>query len=118
MSRAALSTLVFGIYLWILGLTLIIAPNPFLGVFGIEPTQELWIRMVGGLACVLGYYYLVLTRAESRAFFRASIPGRFGFLLFCIGLVVTGWAPKVLVVFGAIDAVGACWTGLCLREKS
>lgn len=58
MSKATISILVFGVYLVLLSAILILAPNVLLWFFGIPPTNEVWIRVAGVLALILGFYYL------------------------------------------------------------
>ena len=47
MSRAARSVFVFAIYLFVLGLWLLLVPNTLLRLFGMPDAQDVWIRVVG-----------------------------------------------------------------------
>lgn len=87
MSRSAVSLRVFSLYMFVLGLTLILVPNLLLRAFGFPLTREVWIRIVGMLVLILGYYDLMASRTENIALFRWSVHVR---LL----------APIVLGVFG------------------
>jgi hypothetical protein len=58
MSSVTTSLLVFGIYLIVGGLGFAFAPNMGLGMFALPPTTEPWIRVVGTLILVIGYYYV------------------------------------------------------------
>jgi len=49
MSKAAFTVKAFGVCLAVLGLTLVVASNVLLGLFGIPATSEVWIRVVGEL---------------------------------------------------------------------
>ena len=115
MSKSATSVFVFALYLFVIGLTLLVVPNLLLGLFGIPETGEVWIRVVGTVVTILGYYYLQAARNELTAFFRATVYGRTAVLVFFIAFVVLKLAPPALILFGAIDAAGAMWTALCLR---
>jgi hypothetical protein len=117
MSKSAKSIRVFAIYPIVVGLSLVVAPNLVLALFGIPETQEVWIRVLGALAAILGYYYLQASRDESKMFFRATVYGRTAFLLFCVAFVVLGLAQPLLILFGLVDGAGAVWTGLCLRQE-
>jgi hypothetical protein len=64
MSRAAKSLLVFAIYLMGLSLILLAVPNALLQPFGLDPTSEVWIRVVGMLVACLAVYYLVAVTNE------------------------------------------------------
>ena len=115
MSHAAKSILVFGVYILVLGVVLLVAPNILLGLFGIPPTTDVWIRVLGVLVGILGFYYIQAGRNELTAFFRATLYGRCALLVLFIGLVVLGFAPAMLILIGVIDFLGAVWTGFALR---
>lgn len=116
MSAAGRSIQVFGIYLMLLGLVLLVAPNLLLALFGIAPTGEVWIRIVGMLAGFLGLYYTQAARVCDRAFFRTtvfvrlSVPGFFG------AFVALAMAPPALMLFALVDVAGAAWTASALRR--
>ncbi|MGA9994268.1 MAG: hypothetical protein WBP93_02585, partial [Pyrinomonadaceae bacterium] len=57
MSQAAKSLFVFGIYLFGLGLILLFVPNLILQLFGVTPTNEVWIRLNGMFVLCLSFYY-------------------------------------------------------------
>ena len=118
MSKAAISVFVFSIYLFVLGLILVAFPNVLLSLFRLPETNEVWIRVVGMLVLVLGYFYSIAAQNELTSFLRASVIGRFSVLVFFVAFVLLGFAPPTLVLFGVIDAVAAIWTGLALRAQS
>ena len=117
-SRAALSVKVFSFYLFALAGILIVAPNQFLMVFGLATTDEVWIRVVGVLAAVLGFYYFEASRRQWTGFMRATVYGRFGVLVGFACLVGLGLAPPVLLLFGVVDAAAAVWTARGLRADT
>jgi hypothetical protein len=49
MRLAARSVFFFGIYLIVLGSTLLTRPNVILGIFGVPLTAGVWVRIVGML---------------------------------------------------------------------
>ena len=57
MTAASKSVYYFGLYLYLTGITLIFIPNLFLSTLGLPETHEVWIRVVGVLAMVIGFYY-------------------------------------------------------------
>lgn len=118
MSKPAISVQVFGIYLVVLAVTLTVAPNMLLEVFGIAAAREPWIRVLGVVVFVLGAYYVVAARRELMPFIRATVWGRMVVLLAFAGLVVLKLAPWQLVLFGLVDAAGAAWTALVLRARA
>ena len=116
MSRAAVSVFAFGIYLVALGLALLVVPNVLLSLFAYPSTTEIWIRILGFILVVLGYYYIVAARHELTPFFRASVYGRPAVLVCFAGFALLGIAEPVLVLFGGIDLLGAIWTAFALRS--
>jgi hypothetical protein len=106
---------VFSIYLFVLGSILVVVPNLLLAPFGFPHTSEVWVRVVGVLVVILGYYYLTAARAELTPFLRATVVGRSAVLVTLIAFVVLGFAPPILILLGVIDAAAAAWTGWALR---
>jgi hypothetical protein len=115
MSRAAVSMFAFAVYLFVLGVVLLVAPNVLLGIFGFEPTTEVWVRIVGMLVVFLGYYYLSAARGEVVPFMLWSVQARPFVIVFFAVFVALGWAKPALILFGAVDLAGAVWTYLALR---
>jgi hypothetical protein len=110
MSPAARSLFVYGLYMVASGLAFAIAPNVLLGLAGLPPTAEPWIRVFALLVAVLGLYYVVAARHELTAFFRITVVGRVLMLVGLIALVVLGGYSWRLVLFGVPDQLSALWT--------
>ena len=117
MSKAATSVFVFAIYLFVLGLVLVAFPNVLLSLFNLAQTNEVWIRVVGMLVLILGYYYTTAAQNELIPFLRATVIARYSVLVFFIAFVLLDFAPPTLILFGVIDAAAATWTGLALRAQ-
>jgi hypothetical protein len=115
MSKAAMSLRIFGVYLMLLGVGLVVAPNPLLSLFGLAPTGEVWIHVVGLLVFNIGIYYWFAAPSEWRPLFAASIVARVLVLAAFSAFALLGMAKPVLILFGAVDAAGALWTWLALR---
>ena len=118
MSRAALSMLVFGIYLALLAVALLIAPNAVIGAFGLPPTSEVWIRVAAFLAGAIGYYYVRAALAEVRPFFHWTVHARLTVPLFFGAFVAFGLARPALMLLAAVDLVAALWTAWALRADA
>jgi len=116
MSSAARSVYVSGIYLLVVGGILLGAPNTLLMVLGLPPTTEPWIHVAGIPIMAMGMLFASSARAENRWFFRASVWVRVFALISFVMLAVLQVAPAVVVGFGIVDALGALWTRLSLRE--
>jgi hypothetical protein len=117
MSRAAVSMFVFGIYLLVLAPTLVVAPAFLTGLFGLDAPQEVWIRVTGVIAGVLGFYYVFTARREAKDFFWATVWGRPAVIVFFTAFVLLDLAEPVLILFGVVDLLGAGWTFAALRAE-
>lgn len=115
MSPAARSVYWFGVYLIVLGAGLLAVPGPLLAPFGIVPADA-WIRVVGLLAALIGMYYLLAARHEFMPIIQASVMARLLVLPTFALLIAMAGAPAALLLFGAVDAAAAVWTGLQLRR--
>lgn len=116
MSSSAKSVLVFGIYLMLTGLVLLVLPNLLLGLFALPPTNEVWIRVVGMLLLFLGVYYYRAARKEFADFIQWTVYLRATVVFFLSGFVALGLASPPLILFGLVDLLGAIWTALSLRS--
>jgi hypothetical protein len=116
MSRAAKSLFVFGIYLCVLGLILLLAPNLLLRAFGAPPTNEVWIRVNGMFVLCLSFYYVLAARDELAVFIRWTVWARVAVIFYFAAFVLLVSAPKALLLFGLIDLLAAVWTWLALKE--
>ena len=117
MSRSARSVFVFGLYLVMLGILLLVVPNFLLGMFFLHSTSEVWIRVVGMLLLILGSYYIQMARKEMIDFFQWTVYVRPTTILFFSAFVLLGFAGPSLILFGAVDILGAIWTGMPLRSS-
>ncbi|AVR97299.1 hypothetical protein [Pseudoduganella armeniaca] len=116
MSRAAFSARVFSLYVMAVGAALVLVPNLLLGLFGIAPTGEIWIRVAGLIAFNLGIY--VWVAAHHRPFLQASVYTRSLVFVVLTGFAVTGMGEPMLALFGVLDLAGAIWTLLALRADA
>ena len=116
MTPAARSVQVFGWYIVVLGLTLLVVPNILLGLFGFEPTTEPWIRVVGTILIPLGAIYLVAAKSEATAVFRITVWNRCWILVAFVAFWQLGIAEPQLILFAIVDVTGAVWTWVSLRK--
>ena len=119
MSRVARSVFVFGLYLIVVGLGLLLAPNAFLAPLGFPPAQDpSWLRVLGVLTLCLAYYYIFAARAGLTGFFRWTVQVRIGvFVVFGL-LVLLKLAPAPLALLGTVDLLAAMWTAFALRSAT
>ncbi len=116
MSQAAKSLFVFGIYLCGLGLILLLVPNLLLQVFGVSPTNEVWIRINGMFVLCLSFYYVQAARNRLTIFIRWTVWARIAVIIYFVAFVLLASAPKALLLFGLIDLLAAIWTWLALKK--
>ena len=117
MSNTAKSILAHGIYLLGLAVVLLTIPNVPLKIVGLPETNEVWIRVVGFLSLVLGYYYVQEARRDETEFFRSTILPRVLAIVFFIIFVVLGFAPINLLILIAVDPIFILWTYFALRSS-
>jgi hypothetical protein len=65
---------------------------------------------------VIGAYDIVGARAECLAFMRASVFARTAFGVAAVFLVIVGQKPIPMILLGAVDAAGALWTAVALKQ--
>ena len=116
MSAVARSLIVFGWYLAGFGALLVFVPNLLLGVFGLPPTDEVWIRVVGVLVLIIAYYNVRLGREAYVPYARLTVHARVAVLVFLVAFVLAGLVRPILILVGAIDFAGALWTFAALRS--
>ncbi len=119
MSRVTKSIFFFGIYVLLLGATLVVAPNVLLKIFNVPETSEVWIRVAGMLVFIIGYYYVraATDKKDMTNFFRWTIYARTSVLVFFTVFVLLNYVKPILILFGVIDLAGAIWTAQALRSS-
>ena len=117
MSSAARSIFVFGLYLTVVGLGLILVPNTLLISLRLPPSAEIWPRVLGVVTLVLAYYYLQAARQELTAFFRWTVAARVVVFVIFATFVLLRLAPVPLVLLGAVDLAAAVWTARAMQSQ-
>lgn len=117
MSPAARSVFWFGFYPALTGVVLVLAPNLLLTLSGLPPTREAWIRLMGMLLVIIGFFYVQAGRAGLTPFFHWTIVSRLGSGAVVGGLVAGQLASPVSLLFWLVDLAGAIWTWHALRSE-
>ncbi len=115
MSAAAKTIFYFGIYVIFLGLTLLAAPGLPLALFRDQTEDVVWLRVLGLVVAILGFYYIQAARHELKPFFQATVYARPVVILVFIVMVLFRLGKPYMILFGLGDLLGALWTGLALR---
>ncbi|MFP3881611.1 MAG: hypothetical protein ACLFWH_04740 [Actinomycetota bacterium] len=114
---AVRSLQVWTVYVFAIGISLLLVPNVILGLFRIPETDEVWIRVVGVVVIALGVLYWSMVQRDDSPGMLATVYERyFAAAAFVVLAFTTG--PWQLVLFGVIDFLGASWTLVALRSKS
>lgn len=110
------SLLVQSIYVILTGLQLIFVPNMLIGMFGFDPTSEIWIKVLGIVILPLSAVYYAISNQGNREVVFSTIISRgfvgIGFIL----LALSGQAKYSLILFAGIDIATAVWTWLELKK--
>jgi hypothetical protein len=111
-----LSIFTWSIYLLGMGLGLLLIPDSIVDLFGMDPAKDIWIRVGGVVAVVLGIYYLGSAIHRARWMFWYSVPVRIasGVALAVLAVTESVWQ---LWLFAALDIASAAWTFTALRFK-
>ena len=99
-----------------MGLAFLFAPNILLPLLGLEPTSEIWIRILGMLVLALTFYYWTALNQNQISFARVSVWGR---LAFCAGLAILGvmFGQYIFIGFAVLEAGLALWTHRTLPKE-
>ena len=117
MTAAARSVLVYSIYVFGLGATLIFAPGVVLPIFGLAAPTDVWIHVAGMTVIFLGILYFRAAREETRWIFESSVALRYAVPFIFAGFIVAGLAPWNLLLLTPLDVIFATWTLLSLRGE-
>ena len=120
MNATSTSLRAFGLYMIIIpGLGLMLMPEFILDLFGLNHGSSLWLaRMVGLLACIIGIFDLLIAKHQLKEVYKATVVLRYFAALFMIFLLMIGEVEIMILLFAAIDALGATWTLWTLRKTA
>ena len=117
MSKSAKSVLIFGIYLGIIGLILLIIPNMLITPFGIDATSEVWIRLSGILLMAIAVYYYLGAKNELVVILKATAFIRITIILFFSVFAILKLVSPNIIIFSVVDLLGGIWTFLMLKKE-
>lgn len=118
MSKSAFSIKVFAVYLFIAGALLAIVPNVLLSILFIPQSSEVWIRVIGVIAFMIGIYGWDAATHEAKSFFVTSVYTRcIVFVAFTV-FAALGLGSPMIILFGFADLAGGIWTYFALRADA
>ncbi len=109
-SQAAFSTLCWGLYMFVNGTSMMLYPSHTLEMMGMATTVDIWIRMAGLLALVLGFYYVQMGRYYFAPFYSWKMIGHAAGILIMTLFYLLGLAPATIFLLCLTDALAALWT--------
>ena len=118
MSKSAFSAKVFAIYLFIAGALLATVPNVLLSLLFIPQTSEVWIRVIGVIAFMVGIYAWDAATHEAKSFFVTSVYTRCLVFVAFAAFAALGLGSPMIVLFGVVDLLGGIWTHHALRADA
>ena len=116
MSGASKSVLVYSIYVFGLGVTLLLIPNIPLPLFGLPEAKDVWIRVAGMTVIFLSIFYFIAARNDFKPFFVASVWFRFAVVGFFAAFAAAGFTSWNILLFTPLDVLFALWTLFELRK--
>jgi hypothetical protein len=118
MKSVTMSLKVFGIYLILIpGIGLMIVPELILDLFSLRHGGENWLpRMIGLLAFIIGCFEISIAKNQISKLYNLTVYLRYFAALFMVGLWLTGEVEISILAFAAIDAAGATWTMLTIKN--
>ncbi len=117
MSKSAKSVFIYGVYLAINGLLLLLVPNVLLNSLSIEPTTEVWIRLAGILLMAISVYYFIAAKYEFIVIMKATAFIRFSIIFFFTAFVLLKMVSPSIIIISVIDFLGGVWTFLMLKNE-
>ena len=116
MNQSSLSMAVFCVYMLLLGLAFLINPNPVITLFGFQPVDDFWIRIIGLVLLILSFYYYMAIKEKAYNFYKWTTYGRMPIFFVFLIFVLLGIAPPILLAFGAFETGCAFWTKAALKK--
>lgn len=107
----------FSFYPLLAGLSMVLAPALPLQILG-WPVEGLdWIRMLGVVTMIVGYYYYQLGSNNVLAFCRYSSQMRLLIPLAFVIMVLTFGMNPIYIALTLVDFLGGLWTWSALRKQ-
>ncbi|WP_436514937.1 hypothetical protein [Ekhidna sp. To15] len=118
MNKPAKTVWLFGLYLIVEGLFLMLAPSWVLSGIGLPDPESVWRLILGFVVAVLGYYYVRNANENLIPFFGFTVQIRIIQFVFFIWLYVFDRGTLSLVAFSFIEFAAGMWTWRMLKRSS
>ena len=110
------SLIVFGGYVTLMGLVLMLVPKLILPLVGLSINGEVWIRLLGFVLLCSSVYYIGAGRLQWLPFARWTIYTRLAAPVVVVALIFANIAPLQMASFGMADCLGGLWTWWAIRH--
>jgi hypothetical protein len=118
MKKTELSIKSWSIYLFVLGLSMVILPAVTVSWFGYSAEGELWIRVVGILSVVLAMYYMLMVRYHVFEMYKWKIAGHLFGITCMTAFLVLGAADNRIVGTITMEVLAGAWTAIALKADN
>lgn len=108
---------IFGLYVVVAALVMMLVPGQVLEVLGVVITGEPWVHLAGYLAVMIGVYFLVAARVEAETFFGVAVPLRQVSAVVLFGKAVLCGCGAI-AIFAVPDVAGGLWTWSARRRPA
>ena len=104
--------------IFVVGFGFILIPHFVLNLFGLSAGDDVWIRFVGMLASIIGFYYVQVARVGLDQFIPWTVAGRYYAAGLMVLFVAFGKIGLGMLLFAAVDAAAATWTLFALTPNA
>jgi hypothetical protein len=104
------SLVVFGGYVTLMGLVLMLVPTLILPLFDLPVNGEVWIRLLGFVLLCSSVYYIGAGLLQWLPFARWTVYTRLAAPVIVVAFIVADIAPLQMASFGIVDGLGGLWT--------
>ena len=118
MSKTVFSAKVFAVYLFTAGALLAVVPNVLLSGLLIPQTSEVWIRVIGVIAVMIGIYAWDAAAYEAKSFFVTSVYTRCIVFVAFVVFATLGLGSPMIILFGVAHLLGGIWTYFALKADA
>ncbi len=96
---------------------LLLIPNVLITPFGIQSTNEVWIRLSGILLMALSVYYILGAKYEIVVIMKATAFIRLTIIFFFTAFAILDMTSPNIIIFSVFDFAGGTWTLLMLKNE-
>lgn len=114
---AAKTVFLFGVYLFIEGLILMLFPDLLLNLFAI-PGDNFWVRAVGWSLIALSFYYVNSARTNNTEFFWWTVIVRSTQFIVFLYFVFADFVNSVILLFSGFEFAMGIATFFALKKVS